>query len=196
MNEFLSAATHLNLTPAELEFLERSLKSDAAMWEKEVGRTRDLANLLAEKNVFRYRPVPVTVRAEDGEHASLLRVVAAGVLAGARLTVSTPAPLDDAIAGLLSAHGVSWHVHDAQAWRNLLRTTAPGRVRLLGGSREVFADACDGRADIALYAQPVVEAGRVELLTFLREQAISVTAHRFGSPTALVDGLLDAAHAG
>ncbi|PQD99161.1 1-pyrroline-5-carboxylate dehydrogenase [Mycobacterium sp. EPG1] len=196
LNEFLSAATHLNLTPAELEFLERSLKSDATMWEKEFGRTRDLANLLAEKNLFRYRPVPVTVRAEDGEHASLLRVVAAGVLAGARLTVSTPAPLDDAIAGLLRAHGVSWHVHDAQAWRNLLRATAPGRVRLLGGSREVFADACDGRADIALYAQPVVEAGRVELLTFLREQAISVTAHRFGSPTALVDGLLDAAHAG
>ncbi|ORB26576.1 proline dehydrogenase family protein [Mycolicibacterium parafortuitum] len=196
LNEFLSAAHHLNLKPTELEFLERSLKSDAEAWQKEFGRTRDLADLLAEKNVFRYRPVPVTVRAEDGEHASLLRVVAAGVLAGARLTVSTPESLDDAIAGLLRAHGVSWHVHDPQAWRNLLRTNAPGRVRLLGGSREAFAEACDGRADIALYAQPVVEAGRVELLTFLREQAISVTAHRFGSPTALVDGLLDAPHAG
>jgi len=39
----------------------------------------------------------------------------------------------------------------------------------LGGERKAFADSSSGRADIALYAQPVVEAGRVELLTFLRE---------------------------
>jgi RHH-type proline utilization regulon transcriptional repressor/proline dehydrogenase/delta 1-pyrroline-5-carboxylate dehydrogenase len=38
-----------------------------------------------------------------------------------------------------------------------------------------------------VYAQPVVEAGRVELLTFVQEQAVAVTAHRFGSPTSLVE---------
>jgi RHH-type proline utilization regulon transcriptional repressor/proline dehydrogenase/delta 1-pyrroline-5-carboxylate dehydrogenase len=43
--------------------------------------------------------------------------------------------------------------------------------------------------DVALYAQPVLEAGRIELLTFLHEQAVAVTAHRFGSPTALAEGL-------
>jgi len=37
----------------------------------------------------------------------------------------------------------------------------------------------------------VLEAGRIELLTFLREQAVAVTAHRFGSPTAIADGLFD-----
>jgi RHH-type proline utilization regulon transcriptional repressor/proline dehydrogenase/delta 1-pyrroline-5-carboxylate dehydrogenase len=38
-----------------------------------------------------------------------------------------------------------------------------------------------------VYAQPVVEAGRVELLTFVQEQAVAITAHRFGSPTSLVE---------
>jgi RHH-type proline utilization regulon transcriptional repressor/proline dehydrogenase/delta 1-pyrroline-5-carboxylate dehydrogenase len=28
----------------------------------------------------------------------------------------------------------------------------------------------------------VTEAGRLELLPFLREQAVSITAHRFGTP--------------
>ena len=138
-----------------------------------------------------YIRVPVTVRAEDGTTAELLRVVAAGVLARSHVTVSTPAPLPPATAGLLHAHGVACRVEDTDAWRNTLRGNAPARVRLLGGTRQDFAAASDGRVDVALYAQPVVEAGRIEMLTFLREQSVSVTAHRFGSPTALTEGLFD-----
>ena len=33
------------------------------------------------------------------------------------------------------------------------------------------------------------ESGRVELLVFLREQAVAITAHRFGTPSAIVDAL-------
>ncbi len=187
--KFLDGATRFVVDPAELEFLERSLTSDAACWEREFGVARDVTGLVAEKNVLRYRPVSVTVRAEDGHTASLLRVVGAGVLAGSEVTVSTPTPLDAGIVDQLRSYGVTCRVEDADAWRKVLRGNAPARVRLLGGSREAFAEASEGRADIALYAQPVVEAGRVELLTFLREQAVSVTAHRFGSPTALVEGL-------
>ena len=44
------------------------------------------------------------------------------------------------------------------------------------------AEAVEGAPSLAIYANPVVAAGRVELLTFLREQAVSVTAHRFGTP--------------
>lgn len=186
---FLDKATNLGLDPADLEFLERSFASDAYAWEQEFGVARDVTGLDAEKNVLRYRPVPVTVRAEDGNTASLLRVVGAGVLAGATVTVSTPASLDAAIADQLRSYGITCRIENADAWQNVLRGSAPARVRLLGGSREAFAEASEGRADIALYAQPVVEAGRVEVLTFLREQAVSVTAHRFGSPTALVEGL-------
>ncbi|KKO60822.1 bifunctional proline dehydrogenase/L-glutamate gamma-semialdehyde dehydrogenase [Mycolicibacterium obuense] len=186
--DFLSAAGDLGL---DAEFLQRSLASDALAWNEEFAVARDVSGLAAEKNVLRYRPVPVTVRAEDGSTAELLRVVAAGVLARSHVTVSTPAPLPPATAGLLHAHGVACRVEDTDAWRNTLRGNAPARVRLLGGTRQDFAAASDGRVDVALYAQPVVEAGRIEMLTFLREQSVSVTAHRFGSPTALTEGLFD-----
>lgn len=189
LRNFLDGARQFGIDRAGMDFLERSLASDAHCWDEEFGVARDVTGLEAEKNVLRYRPVPVTVRAEDGVTAALLRVVGAGVLAGSDVTVSTPEALDPAIAKHLRSYGVDCRVEDSDEWQKVLQDSAPDRVRLLGGSREAFAEASDGRADIALYAQPVVEAGRVELLTFLREQAISVTAHRFGSPTPLVEGL-------
>ncbi|HRN29019.1 MAG TPA: hypothetical protein PK890_04890, partial [Terrimesophilobacter sp.] len=56
------------------------------------------------------------------------------------------------------------------------------RVRLVGGGHKELADALGGSPDVAIYADAVTESGRVELLPFLREQAIAITAHRFGNP--------------
>uniref|UniRef100_UPI0024B8A622 aldehyde dehydrogenase family protein n=1 Tax=Mycolicibacterium poriferae TaxID=39694 RepID=UPI0024B8A622 len=189
LREFLDQTKRLGLDEADRDFLARSLHSDALAWAEEFGMARDVSGLTAERNVFRYRPVPVTVRAEDGHLAALLRVVGAGLLAGSDVTVSTPAPLDGAVVELLRSCGVTSRVDDGEEWRAVLRTDPPARVRLLGGSRTEFAETSDGRPDVALYAHPVVEAGRVELLTFLREQAVAITAHRFGSPTALTEDL-------
>jgi RHH-type proline utilization regulon transcriptional repressor/proline dehydrogenase/delta 1-pyrroline-5-carboxylate dehydrogenase len=183
------AAPAVGLGPGELEFLERSFGSDAHAWATEFGVARDVSGLIAEKNVFRYLPVPVTVRTENADPAAVLRVVGAGILTGSGVTVSTPVPLDPPIVDALTTAGVVWRLEDSASWRNTLRDNAPGRVRLLGGSREQFARDSAGNVGIALYAGPVVEAGRIELLTFLHEQAIAVTAHRFGSPTPLSENL-------
>jgi RHH-type proline utilization regulon transcriptional repressor/proline dehydrogenase/delta 1-pyrroline-5-carboxylate dehydrogenase len=43
---------------------------------------------------------------------------------------------------------------------------------------------------VAIYAHEVTEAGRVELLPFVHEQAVSITAHRFGTPNHLSEGLI------
>ena len=43
-------------------------------------------------------------------------------------------------------------------------------------------EALEGRPDVAVYFHPVTEAGRIEMLPYLREQAVSITAHRFGNP--------------
>ena len=72
------------------------------------------------------------------------------------------------------------------------------RVRLIGGDRlsgaaraaSDLATALDGSPDIAVYSHSVTQAGRVEVLPFLREQAISITAHRFGNPSTLSDGVI------
>ncbi len=53
-----------------------------------------------------------------------------------------------------------------------------------------LAEATGGRPDLAVYFHPVTEAGRVELLPFLHEQAVSITAHRFGTPNHISDGLI------
>ena len=72
------------------------------------------------------------------------------------------------------------------AWR----FTSGSRIRLIGGSVKAVAEATNGKPDVAVYASPVTAAGRVEMLPFLHEQAVSITAHRFGTPNHLSDELI------
>ena len=57
-------------------------------------------------------------------------------------------------------------------------------------ARSALHAALGDTPDVAVYAGPVVSAGEVELLPFLHEQAVSVTAHRFGTPDHLTEGVL------
>jgi RHH-type proline utilization regulon transcriptional repressor/proline dehydrogenase/delta 1-pyrroline-5-carboxylate dehydrogenase len=154
--------------------LVRAAGSDAAAWAAEFGRDADVSGLWAERNVLRYRPVPVEVRLAAGAPvAELLRVVAAGLLAGSPMTVSAAEPV--------TLPGVSVRVEDDATWAAGL---GAGRVRLIGGA------APGGRPDLAVWSGPVTEAGRLELLPFLHEQAVSITAHRFGNPDPLAAEVL------
>jgi RHH-type proline utilization regulon transcriptional repressor/proline dehydrogenase/delta 1-pyrroline-5-carboxylate dehydrogenase len=63
----LEEAAHGFLSAAELEPLQRALASDAAAWATELGTAKDVSGLGVERNIFRYRPVPVTVRLSEGE---------------------------------------------------------------------------------------------------------------------------------
>jgi RHH-type proline utilization regulon transcriptional repressor/proline dehydrogenase/delta 1-pyrroline-5-carboxylate dehydrogenase len=53
-----------------------------------------------------------------------------------------------------------------------------------------LAEAIAGDPDLAVYANPVTTAGRLELLPFLHEQAIAITAHRFGNPDAWSEAVI------
>lgn len=185
------------LAEGELEPLQRALASDAVAWAEEFGTAKDVSGLSAERNIFRYRALPVTVRLSEGEPlAHLVRTVAAGVLAGSALTVSTavdiPAPLRTVLSGL----GIDATVENDADWLASADTLAGSarlstpRIRLIGGDARALAEATGGRPDLAVYFHPVTEAGRVELLPFLHEQAVSITAHRFGTPNHISDGLI------
>jgi RHH-type proline utilization regulon transcriptional repressor/proline dehydrogenase/delta 1-pyrroline-5-carboxylate dehydrogenase len=185
------------LTAEELAPLQRALASDARAWAEEFGTAKDVSGLSAERNVFRYRALPVTVRlAEGAPLASLVRTVAAGVLAGSALTVSSAAELPGQFRAVLTGLGVSATVENDAAWLAAAGRLAAagklsgGRIRLIGGDAKALAEATGGRPDLAVYVHPVTEAGRVELLPFLHEQAISITAHRFGTPNHLSDALI------
>ncbi|MDI6100995.1 bifunctional proline dehydrogenase/L-glutamate gamma-semialdehyde dehydrogenase [Actinoplanes sp. NEAU-A12] len=172
--------------------IERAARSDAAFDFRSLA---DVSGLEAERNVFRYLPCPVTIRlADGGAVADLVRVLAAGLLAGAEIQVSSAAPLPEG----LDAHCAALTVEDDATFAGGLAaggasgsTGVPaGRVRLIGGDASALAAATGGRPDLAVWSGPVTESGRVELLPFLREQAISITAHRFGNPLALATAVL------
>jgi len=170
--------------------LERAFRSDAAALAEEYAVVRDVSRVAAERNALRYLPVPVTLRHEAGDVVDLLRVVGAGLAAGAPVTVSTAVDLPGAVADALAGAGVPVVREDAAAWAARLAGLHDGRVRLVGASAEAAYAATGGRPDVAIHAHPVTESGRLELLPFLREQAVSITAHRFGNPTTLPDEVL------
>lgn len=185
------------LEPAGLESVQRALASDAEAWADEFGTAKDISGLGAERNIFRYRSLPVTIRLSEGAPlAHLVRTVAAGVLAGSAVTVSTAVELPAQLRSVLTAQDIDVTVESDAGWlASAGHLAAAGklsgaRIRLIGGDASALAEATGGRPDLAIYAHPVTEAGRVELLPFLHEQAVSITAHRFGTPNHLSDALI------
>jgi len=66
----------------------------------------------------------------------------------------------------------------------------PGaRIRLIGGDPIALEEAFAASVDVAIYDGAVVDEGLVEMLPFLREQSVSITAHRFGTPDPEFTGL-------
>lgn len=189
----LVAAARAELTPAEADSLERATRNDATTWNEKYGAATDVSALTAERNVFRYVPAEGTVLVRLGSSepiASLLRVTAAAALSGARITVSSARKLDPRSLAAVSAVAAEVHIEGDAAWARRVVAHGSGRVRLLGERESTVTAVTGGRPDLAVHSNPVTESGRVEMLPFLREQAISITAHRFGTPNHLTAELL------
>jgi RHH-type proline utilization regulon transcriptional repressor/proline dehydrogenase/delta 1-pyrroline-5-carboxylate dehydrogenase len=164
-------------------FVTAGAASDQAAWREEFGATRELAGLGVERNLLRYRTVPVTIRPAAGSApADLLRVVAAAVRAGGAWSVVAATPLPPELVRVLDDLGVPVRVEAAPV--------LTGRVRLIGGSAAELLEAAGGDPDLAVWAGDVTTAGRLELLPFLHEQSVSITAHRFGTPNHLTDAVI------
>lgn len=175
-----------DLPAAELASLERAVADDQRHWAAEFGAAKDVSALGAERNVFRYLPVPVEIRLAGGKASELIRIAAAGNRAGAQLTVSLAELPTPAVRNALIQLGVTLETEAESVWAARLRSAGPVRVRLIGDSdrsaERALLEATEGSPEVAVYAGPVTEAGRVEMLPFLHEQAIAITAHRFGNP--------------
>jgi RHH-type proline utilization regulon transcriptional repressor/proline dehydrogenase/delta 1-pyrroline-5-carboxylate dehydrogenase len=151
-------------------------RSDAQWWTHRYGIEIDDAGLTCEANVTRYRPRPdVLVRVrDDASRACAQRVLAAARRTGAGVVVSCESD------GLVESPDV---VEDDAVFAIRLSSHRWGLVRLIGsrppGLREAAVD-----AEVELVEAPVTANGRLELRWFLREQSVSRTMHRFGSPIA------------
>jgi len=196
----LIEAAQPSLDYESFEWLRRGALSDAIAWDREFGRVRDVSQLGVERNLFRYRPVPVMIRATgDAGWHELLRVVVAGIRTGSTFFLSAPVGLPAEVRRALSELRVAVAVESDEEWiarmaaprDALLDADAPpraSRVRLVGSRNAVaelhraLATAVGGDPDLAVYDGEVTSAGRIELLPFVHEQAIAITAHRFGNP--------------
>ncbi|KJQ55774.1 proline dehydrogenase family protein [Microbacterium sp. SA39] len=188
----LLAAVGSELDPVESAWLHRAAASDERAWVDEFGAISDKSGLGVERNLFRYRPVAVDVRI--AEHAPLvdgIRVLAAALRSGSPFTVSAPS-LPSRVEKALRAHGVTVKHETDAAWTKRYAKSQRSwqRVRLVGGDASALFEALGGSPDVAVWAHAVTGAGRVEMLPFLHEQAVSITNHRFGNPTTLTDGLI------
>jgi len=168
---------------ADLAWLQGALSTDVNAWCDEFGAVKDPTGLETEHNALRYDTVPVTIRIERSTVAQAVRVFAAGIRTGARLSVSTAIELPGSVRSWLAESGVGIAVEDAAGWgaRAARLVETGGRIRLVGGSVAEVAAYTDGSPAVAIYGGPVLSAGRIEMLPFLREQAVSITAHRFGT---------------
>ncbi|MEV4668705.1 proline dehydrogenase family protein [Microbacterium sp. LWO12-1.2] len=183
------------------EWLRRAALSDALAWDREFGQVRDVSRLGIERNLFRYRPLPVEIRAAaDAPLQDVLRAVIAAVRAGAGFTLSTPVGLPAGVRHALGDLDAAVHLESDDEWmQRMLRreeSVEPGaapaprvnRVRLVGpratvaALHSVLAAVVEGDPDLAVYDGEVTAAGRIELLPFVHEQSISITAHRYGNP--------------
>ncbi|MBF4461327.1 MULTISPECIES: bifunctional proline dehydrogenase/L-glutamate gamma-semialdehyde dehydrogenase [unclassified Rathayibacter] len=189
----LVAAARAELSAEEAAGVERTARSCAVAWAEHIAPARDVTGLEAERNVFRHRPYDsaVLVRLATGEPlGSLARVAVAAATAQARVVLSSAVAPPPQLAAALGAVASSVVVEDEGAWEARVRAHGAGRVRLLGADTSSVTAVTGGRPDLAVYAGEATEAGRLELLPFVREQAVSVTAHRFGAPDHLTDALL------
>jgi RHH-type proline utilization regulon transcriptional repressor/proline dehydrogenase/delta 1-pyrroline-5-carboxylate dehydrogenase len=175
------------------DLVRRSALSDAIAAANEYHAVKDVSRLGIERNLFRYRPVPVTIRLSEGaELPALLRVMAAATVARSPFAVSTPMALPRGMHHLLHGREIDITVETDAQWLARVRGggVAAHRIRLIGGDPVALAEALGGAPDVAVYSNPVTASGRIELLPFVHEQAISITNHRFGNPTTLTDEIL------
>ncbi|MBB3157925.1 RHH-type proline utilization regulon transcriptional repressor/proline dehydrogenase/delta 1-pyrroline-5-carboxylate dehydrogenase [Microbacterium proteolyticum] len=199
----LIEAAQPTLSYEAFEWLRRGALSDAVAWDREFGRVTDVSRLGVERNLRRYRPADVAIRATgDAAWQAVLRVLVAAVRSGSTFTLSTPVGLPAAVRHLLGEANVAVSVEsdaewlqrlasgipDADAADAVITPVRPQRIRLVGPAdtvvalRAAVAETAGADLSLTVYADEVTTAGRLELLPFLREQAVSIAAHRYGLP--------------
>ncbi len=155
--------------------------ADVTAWNEHFGTATDPSGLRCEANLFRYLAADTQIRWDGvGEEDALTRVCAARLLVGGVGGVSTPIALPVGVAEALETEGI--HV-TVEVWEECVARASAipgGRIRLVTS----VPGQAHGNTSVAVYDQKVTANADLELLPFLKEQAVSITAHRFGTPQA------------
>jgi RHH-type proline utilization regulon transcriptional repressor/proline dehydrogenase/delta 1-pyrroline-5-carboxylate dehydrogenase len=184
----------------ETSWLEQAASSDAR-WHRELyardqyGLQLARTEMNCEANYHRYLPqTSVIVRvSRPAQHADIARVVMAATIAGTDIQISfaktflTSNKLGSKDLELLTG-GFKYSSTEEQDFNP---TILPGTKLLLVGPREEKISELQENPDLFVVGTDITKSGRTTLLALMREQAISVTQHRFGAIQSELASILE-----
>jgi len=182
-----------DLDPRDLPRLRRAAASYARWHAEEFARSHDHFHLVGQDNLRRYLPVDklrIRIHPDDDSFDVVARLMAARQV-GCQTTLSADPRGEDPRGAALAELTRGWA--EAPRWveesdAELAGAVLSGeteRIRFAAGSR-VPAQLREAAARTGLYlaGAPVLAAGRIELLHYLREQSLSIDTHRYGNLAA------------
>jgi RHH-type proline utilization regulon transcriptional repressor/proline dehydrogenase/delta 1-pyrroline-5-carboxylate dehydrogenase len=169
-------------------WVRRAANADAAAWTAQFGAAVDRSGLVSEANVLRYRASDADIRWEGGDQALLARVAVARIVTGGSGVLSVAEPLAAQVTEALESAGIAVIVEDSASCVARGASRLGGRIRVAGGP----AVSRFGSAAVSVFDHAVTGNPELELMPFLREQAVSVTLHRFGTHFAPIDEVVAA----
>ncbi|MFW6239114.1 MAG: proline dehydrogenase family protein [Thermodesulfobacteriota bacterium] len=157
--------------------------------EQEFYREKDYFRLRGQDNIFRYRPVGtvlIRIHSDDTLFETIARIAAAKI-AKCNVLVGAPRDLDNRATRFLASEDGKRLLGSTKLTRhsdqelieimpelNRIRYAAPDRAPMA-----VFQAAA--KTGFYIARRPVMMEGRLELLHYLQEQAVSVNYHRYGN---------------
>lgn len=171
---------------AQVETLRAAAGSYAWAWAEHFSQEHDPSQILGERNVFRYRPLRGLLLRADKQTQPVALALALLAAATVRATVHLSiGPGMDAWHWLERVEGIKLVEEGESNLVALLQMTPPpvDRLRALAPlETELHRALNNGGIDVA--EGPVLANGRLELVHYLREQAVSRTVHRYGNVPA------------
>lgn len=178
IEELMVMATASTLTDKEVESLVRAAQSDVAAKAEYFSKAQDESGLTVEKNILRYFRSDCTIRIQPAatEYQVWRSLITALALGAAEVSVDE---LPNRVLKFVRKAGLSIKLETEEAWL-LSLSESPRRVRVVGGVNRQLPELSN--VDVAVFDSEQTESGIIELLPFYKEQAVSITAHRFGNP--------------
>ncbi len=168
----------LELSPHSKELWNASAGSYSFFQNRYFNEEHDPSKILGQDNILRYVPKePALVRVlQDDAELDVLRLCAAAIVAGSPLIVSSERtfPWEKKCPTMRF-----YHEEEERCLERILHNNI-NTVRFLTLPSDHFARRL-AEAGCAHYHAPVIANGRIELLHYLREVALSIDYHRYGN---------------
>lgn len=181
VNNLTTFLDQMDLTVEQLGIWTASC-ANYAYWWRRMKQDRDPSKILGQDNFFRYLPRKNIVfrLTKHADPLDFLRVCAAVLSCGAKMEISICPEEPPKFSWLDQFSAFPVLDESEEGFLQKLKTGKIGRLRLITPATEAILNAAAVSATHVI-DQPVMMNGRLELLHYLREVAISVDYHRYGN---------------